>query len=510
MASEPTKTLTAQCYCKSTRFTVTVPTSALPLGTHLCSCFICRQVHGTLACFHAPLPTGTSPVFLTPTISIIRYRHSDLAASDRLFCSTCGCHIGDEDIIPDHASGQLEWRVASSIFTEHDESTFQIRSHIFPPTTSVGLHTWLPEINNRKLSSWAPEPNDPNFPILPPPTPTQEFDSDGHERLRGECHCGGVSFTFPRPNHPSFKDDPLVKRYTSPADPQKWLACMDVCNDCRLLTGAHVTAWTFIPLSSISPPLPESLEGYGTLKTYRSSEKVLRGFCGRCGATVFYMSEEERRKVDVAVGILRAPEGAIAEKWLTWRTGKLTYERDGMEFDRVFAEGLKRGLRTWGEGLDGEVLDFEIPLIVSDAIKLHATSPKWPKSPLPRDPKDPPSKRDCCKPKPKTILLARPAAPGQQQPEELSPPVQNTGRITFSMTCVFGETPAPEDPTPAELEPPAEEPPSKRLKIVTTGTDEKADEKVDGLGFQDVWGSKKQMASPNSRRNKDMLWSLIW
>ncbi|KAK4443658.1 hypothetical protein QBC34DRAFT_416719 [Podospora aff. communis PSN243] len=370
MASESTKTLTAECYCKSTRFTVTVPLSALPLGTHLCSCFICRQVHGTLACFHAPLPAGISPVFLTPSTSITRYRHSPLAASDRLFCSTCGCHIGDEDIIPDHASGQLEWRVATSIFSSpHDESTFQIRSHIFPDPNSVGLHTWLPEVNNRKLGSWAPEPNDPNFPIPRPEPPKQELDEDGHELLRAQCHCSGVSFTFPRPDHPSLKDDALVKRYTSPVDPKKWVACLDVCDDCRLLTGAHVIPWTFIPLGSIEPPVPENFEGYGTLKSYRSSEKVLRGFCGTCGATVFYMADEEermeggRRIVDLAVGILRAPEGIIAERWLTWRTGRLTYERDGMGYDAGFTEGLKRGLRAWGEKEHGEAVEFEIPLL---------------------------------------------------------------------------------------------------------------------------------------------------
>ncbi|KAK0642058.1 glutathione-dependent formaldehyde-activating enzyme [Cercophora newfieldiana] len=376
MASETpeSKTLTAECYCKSTRFTITVPVSALPLGTHLCACFICRQVHGTFTCFHAPLPSGVTPQFLTSPTSITRYRHAE-AASDRLFCSTCGCHIGDEDITPDHATGHLEWRVASSIFTDGahaDKSVFQIRSHIFTgDTSSVGFHTWLPRIGERELYIWSPEKGDPVFPIPPPQPPKQEIGEDGHERLRAECHCGGVSFTFPRPDHPSFKDNELVKRYTSPKDPSKWVACLDVCDDCRLLTGAHVTPWTFVPLNSLQPAVSSDLKGLGTLKTYRSSEKVLRGFCGCCGATVFYLCDEEERAdaksgmrmVDIAVGILRAPEGVIAERWLTWRTSRLTYKGDGMRFDPGFTEGLEAGLRAWGEKEHGEVLDFEIPML---------------------------------------------------------------------------------------------------------------------------------------------------
>jgi hypothetical protein len=128
--------------------------------------------------------------------------------------------------------------------------------------------------------------------------------------------------------------------------------------------------------------------------------------------------------------------------------------------------------------------------------------------PATREPKDPPEKRDCCKPKPKTLLLTRPAAPTQQPQEDTPASMHNTERITFSLTCVFGETPALDDLAP--VEPPAEEPPSKRLKLMT-GMDDKTDEnEVDGLGFKEIWGSKKQMASPNSRRNKDMLWSLNW
>lgn len=368
MASELTKTVTAGCFCKSVCFTITVLVSALPLSTHLCSCSICRYVHGTLACFHAPLPTGIAPRFSTDTSSLTRYRHAD-AASDRLFCSTCGCHIGDEDIVPNHASGALEWRIVTSIFeaeTHRDESIFKITTHVYPePEPIIGLHTWLPRIGDRKLSTWKPAPDDPNFPIPRPMTPEKEVGIDGHERLRGECHCGGVSFTFPRPNHPSMKGSDVVKSYTSPVDDTKWVASLDVCDDCRLATGAQVIPWTFVPLAILEPPVQEDLK-FGTLKTYKTSEPVLRAFCGRCGATVFFLNDKKRVEgrlwtVDIAVGILRAPEGPAAENWLTWRTGRMSYYKSGLAYDPTFTKALAEGIRAWGEREHGEVLSFEVP-----------------------------------------------------------------------------------------------------------------------------------------------------
>src|SRR5438552_3056114 len=43
------KTLTAQCFCKSVHYEISLPTSSFPLKVHLCHCSICRHTHGTLA-----------------------------------------------------------------------------------------------------------------------------------------------------------------------------------------------------------------------------------------------------------------------------------------------------------------------------------------------------------------------------------------------------------------------------------------------------------------------------
>ncbi|KAJ4289314.1 hypothetical protein N0V88_007065 [Collariella sp. IMI 366227] len=214
------KTLTAQCHCKSVHFTVHVPTSALPLPVHLCHCSICRQTHGTFCSFHAPLPRDVEPVFISPSSiesSLTGYIHSPQAASERFFCTTCGCHIGDRDLRPDWAdpsAGKPEWRIATSIFSPQDEDTFQIRSHVFTtPSIEPNLATWLPSINSRAIHVWNPAPNDPKFPLAT----AQLLKPDIKDNLLlAECHCSGVRFTIPHPS-PEEASDPFLSRFLRPS-----------------------------------------------------------------------------------------------------------------------------------------------------------------------------------------------------------------------------------------------------------------------------------------------------
>ncbi|KAK4159285.1 Mss4-like protein [Cladorrhinum sp. PSN259] len=365
------QTLTAQCHCKSVHITITIPTSTLPLPVHICHCQICRNIHGTPCSFHAPLPQGIQPEFISPSsleTSLTGYMHK-LAKSERFFCSTCGCHIGDRDLELDSGTGKPKWHIATSIFTPNSESYFQLRSHAFTASSKGdGLYSWLPSVNGRELHTWNPAPDDHEFSIPRAETPEPQFDDQGNQVLLAECHCSGVKFTIPRPTAEE-KSDPFLSRFISREDDSKRVACLCVCTDCRLVDGTHVIGWAFAPLKSLQPSIPANFTGFGTLKAYRSSENVLRGFCGKCGATVFYTSDdekraptEEKRVVDIAVGILRAPEGDVAaEKWLTWRTGRLAKMQSGKDYDNSFAESLKKGMEDWGRKKYGKVVEFNIP-----------------------------------------------------------------------------------------------------------------------------------------------------
>ncbi|KAK0718582.1 Mss4-like protein [Lasiosphaeria miniovina] len=387
----PAETLTAQCYCKSVHFTVTVPTSALPLPVHLCHCHICRHTHGTLCTFHAPLPAGISPVFIAPSFletSLTGYTHSDQAASTRFFCKTCGCHIGDRDREAPADGTAPAWRVATSIFDTHAASVFDIRTHVFTPRdgdgsgSGSGLHWWLPSINGRAVRTWNPEPGDPTFPIPAPAPPAREVDAQGRERLRAECHCGGVSFSLPRPDD-VHADIAAMSTDNREKGLSAWNAVVDVSDASRLVSGAHAVAWASVPRAALDPAVPADLR-FGSLVPYESPyEGSRRAFCGVCGAIVFYYSGGgdggggdgggggggggDVDTVRVAVGILRAPDGVLALDWLMFRTANVETGLAGgggqrvRAFDGVFTEALTQGLRDWGWETHGLYSNFETP-----------------------------------------------------------------------------------------------------------------------------------------------------
>ncbi|KAL4898348.1 Mss4-like protein [Aspergillus ambiguus] len=344
MSSE-VQVLKASCHCRKVIFSINVPTNALPLKVHLCHCSVCRQTHGAPCSFHAPMPSGSHPEFISPSRfeNLTGYAHEN-SKSTRFFCNNCGCHIGDRD--HDHGN----WYIAVSILGENQyERLWTIRSHAYTARTGDGgLSTIIAQISGREVPTWNPQDTAESYPAKSP----------WDDELIGQCHCGGVSFKISRPME-EFVADPENQGWLHPSDHSKWLALVDVCDDCRLVTGTHVIAWMFVPRSHITPTPPADLR-IGTMKTYVSSEGVLRGFCGTCGATVFYTCAERPHVVDIATGILRATEGVMAEDWALWRTARLGYLDDGLAYDPAFTRGLEAGLREWGMRKIGKVMDFAV------------------------------------------------------------------------------------------------------------------------------------------------------
>jgi hypothetical protein len=83
--------------------------------------------------------------------------------------------------------------------------------------------------------------------------------------------------------------------------------------------GAHISS-----LSSITElkVLIDDHVDIGTLAYYASSAGVLRFFCKRCSACVFYSEDGRPEMLDIAVGLLEATEGARAEDWLAKSYGE--------------------------------------------------------------------------------------------------------------------------------------------------------------------------------------------
>jgi hypothetical protein len=270
------------------------------------------------------------------------------------FCSTCGSHIVSVGL------KRGNWTVSTSIFSDHGPDNFQIRTHIFSKSVKdEGIAKLLTHIGGREVDVWNPPEDDPRAKLV---ESEAEVGEDGKDRMRVKCHCGGVSFTFPRPTEEVINDE-YMSQYVSHKDKTKWHGCFDHCDHCRLVHGTHLVGWTFIPLALCEPPIKPDLL-IGTAKTYRSSPDVLRSFCGTCGATFFYAHEDRRptdrqQIVDLAIGAMRAPEGLMAESWLTWRA-RLAWLDSGKRFDKEFTEALQEGMNKYVEELEGKVEDYSI------------------------------------------------------------------------------------------------------------------------------------------------------
>ncbi|KJZ77332.1 hypothetical protein HIM_03056 [Hirsutella minnesotensis 3608] len=354
-ATKETKNLEAKCFCGSVHFTFEVPVSLLPLTTYLCHCSWCRYSTGAPCIFHAQMPEGLLPNFVgdSSESNMVAYTAEGLGCSHD-FCSTCGCHISGVTL------DRRQWTVSTSIFTDYGPDKFQIKTHVFSKSAKGGgLASILTRIRGGEMGDWNPPDDDPSAKVA---IPEREKGPDGQDRLRAQCHCGGVSFTIKRPTQ-RVLDDPTLSKVVSPIDKSKWIASLDACSDCRLTSGTHVVGWTFVPFAMCEPSFWPNLQ-IGTAKSFSSSEGVLRSFCGTCGATLFYTckdrtSNEETAVVDIATGIIRAPEGAMAEDWVTWKT-PIAFTPDGESFDRDFTLALSEGMRNWAKEKYGRELDFQI------------------------------------------------------------------------------------------------------------------------------------------------------
>jgi hypothetical protein len=248
----PTRTLTARCLCRAVHFTITLPESALPLPVRLCHCNVCRYTHGTLSVFHADLPRNVTPQFVAPSSTaacLTGYRPARTtrakdgtvgrlaAASERFFCSTCGAHVGDVGVADNEAKGQ--WVVATSLLEAHGPDVAVVRVHCFTRSAyGGGFEGSLPRMGGREVKVWNPGEGEEGFEESVNEPPPREVGADGEERLRAQCHCGGVSFTIGRPTEEVLEDE-FMRAFVSPLDKNKWSACLDLCDDCRLVNGTQ-------------------------------------------------------------------------------------------------------------------------------------------------------------------------------------------------------------------------------------------------------------------------------
>ncbi|ETS74025.1 hypothetical protein PFICI_13891 [Pestalotiopsis fici W106-1] len=328
----------------------------------LCHCDSCRYSTGLLF-------TSYYSVEQPQTTNLRSYTASDTWT--RYFCSICGCHLlrSRSDSI-----GLVQWEVASGVIAKSDDGLHGERSPL------KIKHGHVSDTKDGGASIWIPESMDDTSSLPAPTSYTPKHDeSNVSEKgsLKAACACGKVDLRITRPsqaghnipkrNYPdlmlpdkstpiSLKSNPSEEKWWIQGSGTKYLAGTCACRSCRLISGFEVQTWAFIPRANLAlattalndeaqlEPLDFANMPSGALQSYKSSPGVVREFCGGCGATVFWHEDNGADVIDVSVGLLRSPDGARAESWLSWWKDRVSFSEEVTNDRTGFAGEIAQSL----------------------------------------------------------------------------------------------------------------------------------------------------------------------
>lgn len=113
-------------------------------------------------------------------------------------------------------------------------------------------------------------------------------------RFRGGCMCGAIRYE---------------------AEGPATGLCICHCTSCRRAAGAAGVAWGTFARAGFAIT-------QGAPREYRSSSKVLRGFCAACGTSLTYRREDKPDEIDATLASLDNPEALRPAQHL-WVEDKL-------------------------------------------------------------------------------------------------------------------------------------------------------------------------------------------
>ncbi|CAG7846667.1 SubName: Full=Uncharacterized protein {ECO:0000313/EMBL:CCA77797.1} [Serendipita indica DSM 11827] len=131
-------------------------------------------------------------------------------------------------------------------------------------------------------------------------------------KLKGQCHCGLVTFEFSPASVVDLNDPALpesVKQTIAPPSEQKhperggnvnkWKSTWCHCNPCRRTVGALAVEFVSVPMNLIT------IKRDG-IASYRSSNHATRQFCPKCGTSLFFVEDDEK-SIDVTLASITTP-----------------------------------------------------------------------------------------------------------------------------------------------------------------------------------------------------------
>ncbi|KAG9517667.1 hypothetical protein KCU99_g4898, partial [Aureobasidium melanogenum] len=342
----------ARCLCGNYQLSIAVPQDQLPLTASICHCDSCRHGSGTLCIGGAFVP---ETCVQTVQESLSRLKASQWSNRRTTYlCPTCGATIIEK------LEGQLCIHTGA---LDQLEDTVHFERQIFvKDTQDGGFSHWLRDLPLKTRATMNDE-----LPTDWPQSSEQQVDRTS-DRLHAHCLCNGINFwishplaSSANPNNPKSdvqQHNPDRGEYETEnpwwlcENRTKFFAEVCQCNSCRLSSGCDFVPWTYVPTTDISLAADGSVpftRDFGTLKNYRSSDEASRYFCGQCGATVFYIREERHGIANVAVGLLDADEGSLAQSWLWWRTDALDFKEDGISRAATLVNHVEGALQRWGQ-----------------------------------------------------------------------------------------------------------------------------------------------------------------
>jgi hypothetical protein len=318
------------------------------LSRWACHCDSCRHATGALYIMNAAWPEPRVNV----DISKLKTYHF-AENSDVHFCGTCSTPMFF--VCPDTEDHPL------SIFTgtldDSPENLITVLHHIHVgDTKDGGASVWLrkPNADGSEAKRFFGRSEGDTVDPVPFDWPTTKmlsgrYHSSKDYSLPIRCKCEGVNLIWYGAEDVS--DPPRqLSMFTDPTT-LKNLAGFCACDSCRRPTGVDVWTWAFAELGNITLPTSTQADRHplakdidelkahvdakdpsvGSLTYYTSSPGTYRYFCGTCSACIFYTTERRPHIVDVAIGVLRASDGARAENFLSWAFGVFSRADDAKD-----------------------------------------------------------------------------------------------------------------------------------------------------------------------------------
>jgi hypothetical protein len=246
--------VSGQCLCGAVSFEIAGALSA----PSLCHCGMCRRINGAPGAFTS---APASSYRIRGEESLNWYRSS--AGAERGFCRTCGSklfwrEVGGQslDVCVGSLNGPTGLRLGAHIWARHQGDYYTIGDDGVPRYAE---------------SSSGAQP----IPVEPAPDHGPAL-----SRHEGGCECG-------------------IVRYRVNGRIRDSVVCH--CGQCRRSHG-HAPGYSKARTAEMT------IDGEDAIVWYGSSQEARRGFCGKCGSSLFWQ-RIGAGEVSITAGSLRAPTG---------------------------------------------------------------------------------------------------------------------------------------------------------------------------------------------------------